>query len=305
MRAITFSEYGTPDVLTISDMPEPLIGHGMVRVKVKTAEVQPIDCVLRKGLFAGANSPFLVKFPQIPGNEFAGIVDQVDESISAFRAGDEVLGWQVLNSYAEYIVVSAGQLVRKPSTMTWEEAGGFSGAGQTALTAIDVLGVKRGDIVLIHGAAGAVGAIAVQLARIRGAVVIGSASEGNHDYLKSLGAIPVTYGDGLSERLRSLQFNKADVILDAAGKGSLLTSMGLMTDKNRTGTLVDFDVASKLGLQVIRSIRSVERLSELTNLCNRGLLKVYVRKVFPLEQAAGAHREVEKGHGRGKVVLSI
>lgn len=156
---------------------------------------------------------------------------------------------------------------------------------------------------LIHAAAGGVGTIAVQLARAWGATVIGTASERNHDYLRSLGAIPVAYGDGLIDRVRSIKPDGVDAVFDAAGGEALLDSLALVQNKNRIGTIVAFELAQKLGVRVIRSQRSVDRLAELAELYEQGKLHIHIRKTFPLHQAADAHREIESGHGRGKVVL--
>ena len=305
MKAITFSSYGDPNVLQVNDLPDPQPGPGQVRIRIKAAGVQPFDCALRSGWFAGKSGVFQLNFPQIIGNEFAGTVDQAGEGVEQFSEGDEVLGWKIMASCAEYVVVPAGQIVKKPKNMSWSVAGGFSGAGQTAHTALEELNIGEGEIILIHAAAGAVGTVAVQLARLRGANVIGTASKPNHDYLRSLGVIPVTYGEGLAERVRDVAPNGVDASLDAAGRGALEASVELIKDRNRIGTLVDFDLAPKLGVKSIRSKQTTKRLAELADLYASDKLQVHIRKTFPLHQAADAHREVETGHGRGKVVLTI
>ncbi|MCC5940558.1 MAG: NADP-dependent oxidoreductase [Balneolaceae bacterium] len=303
MKAITFSKYGTPDVLQLTELPDPQPGPGQVGVRIKASGVQPVDCAVRSGWFAGKGGPFEETFPQILGNEFAGVIDIRGEGVEHFAEGDEVLGWQTLACYAEYVVVPIDQIVQKPKNMPWEVAGGLSGAGQTAHTALEELGVRRGDTVLIHAAAGAVGTVAVQLAQICGTSVIGTASEPNHDYLRSLGVIPVTYGEGLTDRVKAVAPNGVDAALDAAGRGALEASVELIENRNRVGTLVDFEKAPDLGVKIIRSKRSVTRLEELAEFYADGKLKIHIRSRYPLEKAAEAHREVETGHGRGKVVL--
>lgn len=211
----------------------------------------------------------------------------------------------MLNCYAEFVVVSVDQIIAKPHGMTWEAAGSLSASGQTAHTALQELRVGKGDTVLIHAAAGGVGSVAVQLARIYGATVIGTASERNHDYLRSLGAIPVTYGEGLADRVRALAPNGVRAALDAAGGDALQVSLELVGDKDRIGTIVAFEQAARLGLRAIRSQRSAVRLAQLADLHSRGELQIHIRQTFPLSQAADAHREVEKGHGRGKIVLAV
>jgi NADPH:quinone reductase-like Zn-dependent oxidoreductase len=172
--------------------------------------------------------------------------------------------------------------------------------------ALQELGVGKGDTVLIHAAAGGLGTFAVQLAKAWGATtVIGTASIGNHDYLRSLGAIPVSYGDGLVERVRAIAPGGVDAALDAAGPEALQASVKLVKDKERIRTMVSFELAKELGIRPLSGTRSFARLAELVDLYDQGKLHIHIRKVFPLPEAAGAHQEVESGHGRGKVVLAV
>ncbi|WP_028778173.1 NADP-dependent oxidoreductase [Shimazuella kribbensis] len=303
MKAVAISTYGSPDVLQIMEFETPQAGSGQVRVRIKAAGIQPFDTAVRS---TGWEPPGLeIQYPQILGNEFAGIIDQVGTGVTDFSIGNEVLGWALLACYAEYVVVSVNQIVPKPQNMSWEEAGAITASGQTAHTALKALGVRKGDTVLIHAAAGGVGTIAVQLALAWGATVIGTASNRNHDYLRSLGAIPVTYGEGLVERVGALAPDGVDVAFDAAGEDALRASMELVKNKNRIGTIVSFDLAQKLGVQIIRSERTVERLMELIELYDQGKLNIHIRKSFSLHQAADAHKEMEAGHGRGKIVLTM
>ncbi|SHG58739.1 NADP-dependent oxidoreductase [Streptoalloteichus hindustanus] len=302
MRAAVFSTPGPPEVLQVAEVDDPQAGPGEVRVRVRAAGVQPVDAGVRTGFVLPGTVP---SYPQAPGNEFAGVVDQVGEGVTAFSVGDEVLGYRLLSCYAELVVAPADQIVAKPADMPWEVAGGLSGPGQTAYTALRAIGVGQGDTVVVHGAAGGVGTIAVQLARAWGATVIGTASERNHDYLRALGAIPVSYGDGLVDRVRAVAPNGVDAALDGAGAEAARASVELVADRSRIGTIVAFDVAEELGVRAIRSQRSAARLAELVELYENGQLRVHVRRTYPLDQAADAHREIEKGHGRGKVVLVV
>lgn len=195
--AIAFSSYGGPEVLTPIDAGDQQPATGQVRVRVRAAGVQPFDCLFRSG---AAHQWMPASFPQRLGNEFAGVIDAVADDVATFSMGDEVLGWAMLASYAEHVVVGSEQIVAKPEGMAWADAGVLAASGQTAHTALQELGVGPGDTVLIHAAAGGVGTFAVQLARARGAKVVGTASEANHDYLRSLGAAPVAYGDGLADQ---------------------------------------------------------------------------------------------------------
>lgn len=304
MQAVVFDDYGPPDVLRLAELPLPEPGPGEVRVRVRAAGVQPADCATRSGWFAQRGIG-QAPFPRQLGNEFAGVIDAIGPGVRGLAAGDEVLGWANANAYAEAVVVAADQVVLKPMMMSWAVAGAFSASGQTAHTAVQALQIRRGDTVLVHGAAGGVGTIAVQLARLRGARVIGTASRENHDYLRSLGVEPVLYGPGLAERVRELAPHGVHAALDGSGRGALDASIALGIEPARIGTLVDFEDVQRLGVQAIRSQRSRERLQELVELHDAGRLRVHVRDIYPLAYAATAHRDVENGHGRGKVVLMI
>ncbi|MGG4032116.1 NADP-dependent oxidoreductase [Paenibacillus cisolokensis] len=302
MKAAAITAFGPADALRVMEFDAPEVRAGEVRVRVKAAGVQPADTAARGGWTPpGAE----IRFPLILGNEFAGIVDQVGDGVDDFAVGDEVLGFRTLGCYAEYVTVSADQIVRKPPGMAWEAAGALSASGQTAHTALQALGVGPGDTVLIHAAAGGVGSMAVQLARAWGASVIGTASEANHDYIRLLGAIPVRYGEGLADRVRALAPDGVSAALDAAGGDAVDASLALVADRSRIGTIVAYDRAEALGIQWLRSQRTAARLAELIAMHERGSLKVHIRSVYPLHRAADAHRDVESGHGRGKVVLTI
>ncbi|WP_433078602.1 NADP-dependent oxidoreductase [Dactylosporangium sp. CA-052675] len=299
MRAAAFAEPGPPDVLRLHDLPEPQAGPGEVRVRVRFAGVQPFDAGLRRG-WVPPYAP--VTLPQIPGNEFAGVVDQGTDAVPV---GSEVLGFSVFNAYAEWIVVPEDQVTPKPAGVPWEVAGGFTAGWQTARLALSAIGVGPGDTVLINAAAGATGTAGVQLARIMGATVIGTASEANQDYVRSLGAMAVVYGPGLPDRVRALAPQGVTAAVDGAGGEALETSLALVADRKRIITLVAHDRIEELGLGRIQGRRSSEALAELIDLYASGRTQWHVRRVYPLAEAADAHREIETGHGRGKIVLAI
>lgn len=301
MKAIVISSFGSPDVLQLTELEDPHAGIGEIRVLMKTTGVQPADVRLRSGIKMHGVP---VNLPQVLGTEFAGIVDEVGQGVTDFAVGDEVLGFRLLECYAEHIVVPAEQVVHKPKSMEWTVAGSLSASGQTAHIALSELNVSKGETLLVHAATGGVGSIAVQLARLSGATVIGTASESNHEYLRSLGAIPVSYGEGLLERVNAVAPDGVDVVLDAAGRGALDASVELVANRDRIGTIVDYERAEQLGVRGIRGPRTAARLSELVRLVEKGDLQVTVSKVFPLADAALAHVEVEGGHVRGKVVLT-
>lgn len=302
MRAVAFSVFGGPEVLEAVTVPTPRAGPGEVRVGVRAAGVQPIDCAVR----AGRRAPgFPIERPHITGGEFAGVVDQVGDGVQGVSVGTEVLGFRTQRCYAEYVVVPAGHLVRKPPAMPWAVAGGLSGAGQAAHTALEDLGVRSSDTFLVNGAAGGVGTVAVQLARAAGATVLGTAREENHAYLRRLGAIPVVYGDGLVDRVRQVAPGGVDVALDAASEDGLRAAVALVADKDRVGTVASVDAWERLGARWIAGRRSAERLGALVDLWSAGALRIHVRATWPLEEAAAAHHDVGSGHGRGKVVLLV
>jgi enoyl reductase len=302
-RAIVFSRYGGPEVLELVDVEPPEPGPRELRVRVKAAGVQPVDCLIRSGRAA---QWMPASFPQRLGNEFAGVVDRVGGDVHDFALGDEVLGWAVLASYAEHDLVGADQVTPKPAEMPWPEAGALSASGQTAAKALRRLGLAKRETVLIHAAAGGVGTFAVQLARAMGATAIGTASERNHDYLRALGAIPVSYGPGLTARVREAAPNGVDAALDAAGTEEALTSsLELVTDLSRVGAVAFNPAAERLGVRRLSTERSSQQLAQLTELYSAAKLQIVIQQSYPLEDAAAAHREVETGHVRGKIVLIV
>jgi NADPH:quinone reductase-like Zn-dependent oxidoreductase len=299
MKAAAFTEFGGPEVLRVLELPEPHAGPGQVRVRVKAAGVQPYDAAVR----AGWEPPGLtLTWPRVPGNEFAGIVD---ESRSDIEVGTEVLGFTAVQAAAEFIVVPASDVTPKPPEMPWEVAGGFTAGTQTASIALEALKVEDGETLLVHAAAGSVGTAAVQLAKLKGATVIGTAGEANQDYLRELGAIPVVYGDGLKQRIEAAVPQEIDVVLDGAGGPALEVSLELVKRRDRILTLVEHGRAAGLGVLVSKPGRSAARLAELAALYVKGDLRFHVRRTYPFTEAAAAHREIETGHGRGKVVLTF
>jgi NADPH:quinone reductase-like Zn-dependent oxidoreductase len=299
MKAAAFTEFGGPEVLRVLELPEPHAGPGQVRVRVKAAGVQPYDAAVRSGWEPPGMK---LAWPRVPGNEFAGIVD---ESGSDIAVGTEVLGFTAVQAAAEFIVVPASDVTPKPPEMPWEVAGGFTAGAQTASIALEALELRKGETLLVHAAAGSVGTAAVQLAKLRGATVIGTASEANQDYVRSLGATAVVYGDGLKRRVEAAAPQGIDVVLDGAGGVALELSLELVKQRDRILTLVEHGKAAGLGVLVSKSGRSAARLAELAALYAKGDLRFLVRRTYPFSEAAAAHREIETGHGRGKIVLTF
>lgn len=301
MHAAVIDEFGPPEALTVREVPLPHVGSDGVLVRVISAGVQPTDAAIRSGWTPPGAT---ISFPQVLGNEFAGVVVDTGPAVTGFATGDPVLGFNVLGCYAEYVAVPAAQIAHAPTGISWQAAGALSASGQTALTAFEDLAISSGDTILVHGAAGGVGTMFTQLAVRAGATVIGTARENNHEYLRSLGAAPVTYGDGQAERIRQVA-SRIDVAFDAAGHENLRTAVDLVADRNRIATIVDMQLATELGCRIVRSRRTAERLSRLAHSVAAGDLTVHIRASHALSEVADAHRDVETGHGRGKIVLTV
>ena len=303
MRAVVFEEFGGPEVLGVQEVPEPQAGPGQVRIKVRAAGVNPIDFKVRRGWTKGFIDPVL---PAVPGLEVAGVVDQVGEG-AEFAVGDEVVGWSDGGAYAEYAI--AGNVARKPAGVSWEQAAGVPVAGETAQRVLDLLGVKSGETILIHGAAGAVGSVAVQLAKAAGLTVVGTASTANHDYLRSLGAVPVEYGEGLLERVRAAAPDGVDAVFDTVGQGGLQESIELRGGTDRIVTIADFAAAelgvtaSMAGTATPAEVRAT--LGAQLQAVADGTLTIRVAETFDLADAAKAQELSESGHARGKIVLAL
>lgn len=301
-KVVVFSRYGDPDVLHVIDVPLAQPEPGQVRVRVKAAGVQPFDSLFRSG---AAHQWMPAEFPQRLGNEFAGIVEAVGSGVEEVGVGDEVFGWAMLNSYAEHVVVPVSDIALKPDSLPWVDAAALSASGQTAMTALDLLRVTNGDTVLIHAAAGGVGSFAVQIARAAGATVIGTASQRNHEYLRTLGAIPVAYGEGLADRVRAVTPD-VTAALDASGTVEALhASAELVADRQRTGTVAFQPAADALGIRRLSTERSADRLRRLADLHTRAQLTVEIQQTYPLDQAAQAHHAIDTGHVRGKLALTV
>jgi NADPH:quinone reductase-like Zn-dependent oxidoreductase len=301
MRAVVFDRFGPPEVLRIADRPDPEPGPGEVRVRVRAAGAQPFDTAFRRGEMSWVPA----SFPQQIGQEYSGVIDRLGEDAGrGLAVGDEVLGSTMLNAYASLVVVPAATVVRKPAHLDFPTAAGLVAAAQTASGALRDLGVGPDDVLLVHAAAGGVGTVAVQLARLAGATVIGTASPANHDYLRQIGAIPIPYGEGLPTAVRALAGRLPTVALDAAGGVAIAQSVALGIAPERIGTIVDDKSAAEPGARVVRAPRDPARLAEVVELAARGVLTMPIR-AYPLADVAEAHTAVESRHGRGKVVLIL
>lgn len=301
-RVVQFAEYGTPEVLRVVDVEPPAPGPTQVRIAVRAAGVNPIDWKILGGYM---RELMPLELPAGVGSDVAGVVDAVGSEVTEWAVGDEVLGRSTTGSFADLALAEAAELVRKPEGVSWEVAGSLAGAGGTAYTVLGKLGVKAGDTLLIHAAAGGVGTFAVQLAKAQGVNVIGTAGESNHEYLRSLGATPVTYGDGLLDRVRAVAPDGVDAVLDASGRGEIPLSIELTGDPARVLTLVAFDQAAT-GIQVHVGGSGSElgaALRELATLVAQGRLTVSISETYPLTEAGAALSASTTGHVHGKLVV--
>ncbi|MER5973210.1 NADP-dependent oxidoreductase [Streptomyces sp. NPDC002055] len=297
--AMTYSEYGGPDVLTPSRVATPEPGPGQVRIRVRAAAVNPIDLRIRAGMMQGV---FPVDFPAVPGWDVAGVVDRVGEGATA-SVGDEVFGVASVGGYSQYALLD--RPVAKPAEVSFETAAAVVTVGEAAWRAIEHLGVRPGRTLLVHGAGGSVGAIAVQVAAARGVTVIGTTAEQDIERVTGLGAVAVRYGDGWAERVRSAAPDGVDAVFDTSGAGVLADSVALTGDADRVITIADPSFAEH-GVRFTGmdpADRFPEALPRLAGLIAAGRLDVPVGHTYPLAEAARAHADIEARLSRGKVVL--
>lgn len=301
-RTVQFSEYGGTDALRVVDAPELSAGPGQVRVAVQAAGINPIDSKVLHGFMAEVMP---LTLPAGLGSDLAGVVDEVGAGVTEFVVGDEVLGSSLTPALSESALADSANLVIKPADLSWEVAGTVAGAGGTAWAVLNRLDIRANETLLIHAAAGGVGTFAVQLAVARGARVIGTASERNFEYLRSIGAEPVSYGDGLIERIRAIAPQGVDAVLDASGRGEIPLSIELAGGPGRVLTLVAFDAADT-GIQIFVGGTDDERgpaLREIVSLLGQGALTVPIWRAFPLEETAAALDASSTGHLKGKIVV--
>jgi NADPH:quinone reductase-like Zn-dependent oxidoreductase len=303
MKAVRFDHYGGIDVLEVVEVEDPVPGPDQVLVRVKAAGINPGEAKIREGLLA---ERWPATFPSGQGSDFAGIVEGLGEGVDSLSLGDEVIGYtDERSSQAELVVAPAENLTAKPPDVSWEVAGGLHVAGATAYAAVRAVSAGEGDTVVVAGAAGGVGSIAVQLARIDGATVIGLASERHHEWLREHGVIPVSYGDGVADRNRDAADGGVDAFVDTVGQGYVELALELGVAPERIDTIADFEAVSKYGVKAEASAAGAgaETLAELAALIEDGRLEISIAGVFPLSEVREAYRELEQGHTRGKIVL--
>ncbi|MEE1740893.1 NADP-dependent oxidoreductase [Streptomyces sp. BE147] len=307
MKAISYSRYGGADVMEYGERPDPKVGPDTVLVKVRAAAVNPVDWKAREGHL---QSGLEAVFPVIPGWDVSGVVVQPGVAVDEFTVGDEVIGYVredflSRGTFAEYVAAPVRTLARKPMGLSFEEAAGLPLAGLTAYQVLHrTLKVRSGETVLVHAAAGGVGSLAVQLARHAGCRVIGTASAHNHDHVRSLGAEPVEYGDGLADRLRALAPDGFDAAFDTVGGEALRASADTLAQGGRLASIADGEVFSYGGRYAFVRPDATD-LAHLAELAEQGIVTVHVDQVFPLDRAADAYRLNERGRTRGKIVVTV
>jgi NADPH:quinone reductase-like Zn-dependent oxidoreductase len=306
MKAVRFDQYGPVQVLDVRDVPVPEPGPGQVLVRVKAAGINPGEAKIREGVF---RELYPATFPSGQGSDFAGVVDKLGPGVTTVAIGEEVIGWvDTRSSQAEYVVAETANLARKPAGLPWEVAGAIPVAGSTAWAMVRAVDVRPGDTVVVAGAVGGVGAIAVQLARRKNATVIGLASPSNHEWLIRHGVIPVAYGDNTAERIRSVApaDSAIDAFLDTYGGDYVEVALNdLKVSPERIDTIVRYDAAAKYGVKVDGNAAgaSAATLSELANLVATKELEIPLANTFPLRDVRTAYTQLAKGHLRGKIVL--
>lgn len=301
-RAIVFTEYGDADVLTLAEVPLVEPGPGRLRVRVHAAGVNPMDWKIRRGYMSGG-AP--LDGPQRTGLELAGVVDAVGDGVEGFQVGDRVAG-AGNGAAADYVLVAPEDITPLPDSIDFVTGAGIKVAGTTAIRVLQLTKLHEGQTLLLHAATGGVGSFTTQLAKAREATVIGTTSEANVDYLKSLGAIPVLYGDGWEDRVREAHPGHIDAVIDAAGTGVIEGSLELVVEGGPVVTIADFEAK---GFNVLITTGDEpgfeDALREAVKAVDHGTVKLEISQTFPLEQAADAHRLSETGHVRGKIVLTL
>lgn len=301
--AVRFEMYGGVDVLEVVDAPRPVPGPGEVLVKVVAAAINPGEAMIRTGV---AHARFPATFPSGQGSDLAGVVAELGAGVTRRAVGDEVIGFTDRRaSHAEFVIVREDDLTPKPAGVGWEAAGSLYVAGTTAYAAVRAVSLSADDTVVVAGAAGGVGSIAVQLAVHTGATVIGVASQGNHRWLIEHGVTPVAHGPGTAERILSASGGRVDAFIDAFGGGYVEMALELGVPADRVDTIVDFGAVEKYSVRFEGNAAAGNAavLAELAALIDAGRLEIPIAAVYPLVKVRDAYREVELRHTHGKIVL--
>ena len=302
-QAVRFERYGGVDVLQVVDVPRPVPGPGNVVVRVRAAGINPGEAAIRAGLL---HERWPATFPSGQGSDLAGVVDEVGDGVTGVAVGDEVIGFtHDRASQAELVAIDADHLTPRPPGVSWEAAGALFVAGATAYAAVHAVAPGPGDTVVVSGAAGGVGTIAVQLARLAGATVLGLASPPHHGWLRDHGVVPLEYGDGVERRIRDAAGGRADAFIDTFGGGYVDLAVSLGVVPERIDTIADWAAAERYGVKTDGNMvgARAEVLAELAGLIDAGRLDVPIARTYPLAEVREAYRELERRHTLGKIVL--
>jgi NADPH:quinone reductase-like Zn-dependent oxidoreductase len=303
-RALVYSEFGDRSVMSLTEVNRVVAEAGQVEVEVRAAGLNPFDVKLRSGIV-----PMPVEFPRCVGSDFAGTVTAVTDGSSyadgtPISVGDDVMGWIETGSMRDQAAVSTLAVTPKPESLSWELAGALSVAAQTAQACIALMNPGVGDTVVVSAAAGAVGIVYCQLALAAGARVIGTASEANHEFLRSLGVEPLSYGPGLADRLREITPEGITLAQDNWGRDFIDTALELGVPADRICTIVDHAATAELGLaNPGRYERSSLTLGALAARFASGELVLPIERSFALSDFDAAFALLESRHLRGKVVV--
>jgi NADPH:quinone reductase-like Zn-dependent oxidoreductase len=302
VKAVRFDEYGGVKVLKVADVPRPAPEAGQVLIQVKAAGINPGEAKIRAGLL---RARWPATFPSGEGSDLAGIVAETGPAVTGVSVGDEIIGWTDNRaSQAEYVVIEEKHLTAKPAGVSWEVAGALFVAGTTAYATVRAVGLTKGDTVVVSGAAGGVGSLAVQLARRAGGTVIGLASEAHHRWLAGHGVVPVAYGDGVADRIRQAA-SKVDAFIDTFGGEYVQLALELAVEPSRIDTIANFEAVARYGVKAEGNAAgaSASVLAELAGLIAGGELEVPIAATFPLDRVQDAYRRLAEGHILGKIVL--
>ncbi len=302
-RAVQFDEYGGLDVLQVREVEVRPLGKEDVLVEVKAAGINPGEASIRTGAL---HERFPATFPSGQGSDLAGVVKEVGIDVTGFAPGDEVLGWSWdRSSQAELCVVPADQLISKPTDLSWEAAGALYVVGVTAFAAVRAIDPAEGDTVIVSAAAGGVGTVTVQLLQVKGAKVVGLASESHHDWLREKGVTPVTYGDGVLGRILEATPQGIDGFIDLFGPEYVELAIELDVPPEKIETIIAYEKAQEVGAKAEGSgdATSPEILGEMAELVAAGRIELPIAATYPLDEVREAFEQLEDRHTLGKIVL--
>lgn len=302
-RAVVVEQFGGPEHLRVVERPEPHAGPAQIRVRVTAAGLNPVDLRIAEG--GPSAQKFGVVPPFINGNDFAGVIDEVGVGVTDWMPGQRIFGGARCAAQIDHLIVDdLTTLNRTPDGLADEEAAALDIASRTALAGVRALRLDGADTVLVSAAAGGVGVFACQLARQTGATVIGTASARNHEFLRSLGVIPISYGDGIEDRIAAAAPGGLTAVFDANGVETIELGLALGVPSERINSVADRAAAERLGaLSVGRGTTPTSAVTEIATAIAAGTLRIHLDEVFPVERAREAYERLASGHVRGKLVL--